>query len=130
MDDTVLLRGKSATELLEEGHEFFTVGTLRQHEKRLGELLADGANHGDALSPVLVKYDLDWLARVHPDRLHLHPHVEGGLVGVDDQGLLADKLGQGDGKFLNFLLRLVGGLLVLVIGDVVPNLVFPVEFPQ
>lgn len=93
-------------------------------------MLANRPDHSDAVASVLVEDDLDGLLRAHPCRLHLQPHVERRLVGVDDQSLLLDQLGQGDGELLNFLLRLCCGLLVLIRGGVVAHFVFQVEPPE
>ena len=80
------------SEELEEGHKVLTVGAFGQHEERPMELLANGANHSDAVASVLVQDYLHWLISIHPGRPHLDPHVERRLVSVNDYRLLLDSL--------------------------------------
>jgi hypothetical protein len=93
-------------------------------------MLADCSDNSNTVASVLIEDDLDRLLLAHPGCLHLHPHIERRLVGVNDQSLLLDQLGQGDGELLNLFLRLCCSLLVLIGGGVVANLVFQVEHPQ
>ncbi len=46
------------------------------HEKRLGHLGADGTEHCDPLSSVLVEFPLDWHIWQSPSAAAAHPHVE------------------------------------------------------
>ena len=93
------------SEELEEGDEVFTVGTFRQHEEWLVELLAYSPNHSDPVASVLVQDNLNWLVHIHPRRTHLNPHVERRLVSVDNHRLLLDKPSKIHSKLLHFQLR-------------------------
>ena len=92
MNGSTLAMLELGSEELEEGHEVFTVGAFGQHEERPMELLANGANHSDAVASVLVQDYLHWLISIHPGRPHLDPHVERRLVSVNDYRLLLDSL--------------------------------------
>ena len=76
--------GEPTTEQLEESHEVLVVGALRKHQEWLIQMLTNPSYNGDAIASVLIQSDLDGLLSVHPGRLHLEPHVEGGFVGVND----------------------------------------------
>jgi len=100
------------------------------HEDRPLQAGADGAEHGDACAAELGMRPLHCAVRGGPCACAPHPHVEGGLVEVDNRFLLLHQTGQVQGESHHRLLGTILRLLVAEPDDSVLDVVLHVKVTE
>ena len=100
------------------------------HEDRHLQAGADGAEYGDACATELGMRPLYCAVWGGPCACAPHPHVEGGLVEVDNRFLLLHQTGQVQGERHHRLLGSILGLLIAEPDDSVLDVVLHVEVTE
>lgn len=119
--------------LAQQGQEVQNMLLVRAgalHEEWLGHLGANGPEHCDPLSSILVELPLDWHIWQSPGAAAAHPHIKRRLVEVHNRFVVADQSRQCQRKLEDLSARSVDCLLVCEAHGPVPDIVRAIKVPQ